>query len=794
MTNTSRINLPPFNRLITRITSLALCGLIAACSPTPDPHLAAIAASDQPYNTGWQFFRSENALDLSTAQQHQDWQTIQIPHTPKIEPLIVNEQFQGDAWYKKTITTEESWKEKQIALKFESAMNVAEVWLNGEKLTTHVGGYLPFTVNLTEKLKWDTPNELMVRLDNRDNPITGPKPLKDLDFNTYGGIYRSVHLQVNNDLHITDAVAAGKKASGGIFVTYPQVTTEQAMVRVQTHVYNAHVDPKKFRVVQRLMDDENVVADQTSQLLSITGKSDQENIIELPVPQPRLWSPKSPNLYHLVTRVYEGDSLVDEQSTRIGIREFKWIDGQLFINGEKTFLRGVNRHQEYPYVGYATSDAADYRDAVKIKSAGFDYVRLSHYPHSPAFMAAADELGLVLLDSVLGWQYFSEDPAFQAQIQQTCRDLIRRDRNHASVMAWECSLNESWMTEPFIDSLTTIVHEEYPGAMSAGWQEYGYDIYLQARQHRLEHYKEPSKPYIVSEYGDWEYYAMNAGLNQTAWANLLQADRSSRQLLSDGEKRLLQQAANIQEAHNDNFNTPAFADGFWVMFDYNRGYAPDLESSGIMSIDRLPKYSYYFYQSQRDASEVSDKFASGPMVFIATQWNEQSALDIRVFSNTDEVELILNGKIIAKQKPDQDNNSKKLKHPPFTFTVEKFAAGELKAIGYIDGKAVAEHKVVTPGDAARLRLSLDTSGKAPQTGVKDVVFVYAQLIDSDGDPVRSNNIPVTFSVSGDAILISPNEVNTNNGIASALIEIGNSLDNINVNVSSNGLPEANLKL
>ncbi len=589
-----------------QLAALSLCGFIAACSQNSQPPTQVVVDSN--YNANWEFFRSDKVLDLASAQQQTQWEKVQLPHTPKIEPLIVNDQFQGDAWYKKTIATDKSWKGKQITLKFESAMNVAEVWLNGEKLTTHVGGYLPFSVNLTEKLKWDSSNELLVRLDNRDNPVTGPKPLKDLDFNTYGGIYRHVILQIDNDLHISDAVAAGKTASGGIFVRYPKVTKEQASISVQTHLVNAHIDPKQFRVVQRLMDGDKVVVDQTSQLQSIKGNSDSENTIELVLNNPKLWSPKAPNLYQLVTRIYDGDSLVDEQSTRIGIREFKWVDNQLFINGEKTFLRGVNRHQEYPYVGYATSDAAEYRDAVKIKSAGFDYVRLSHYPHSPAFMAAADELGLVLLDSILGWQYFSEDPAFQAQVQQTCRDLIRRDRNHASVMAWECSLNESWMSEPFIDSLTKIIHEEYPNSISAGWQEYGYDIYLQARQHRLEHYHTPTKPYIVSEYGDWEYYAMNAGLNQTAWANLLQADRSSRQLLSDGETRLLQQAANIQEAHNDNFNTPAFADGFWVMFDYNRGYAPDLESSGIMSIDRLPKYSYYFYQSQRDPSEASNKF------------------------------------------------------------------------------------------------------------------------------------------------------------------------------------------
>ncbi|HTF98406.1 MAG TPA: glycoside hydrolase family 2 TIM barrel-domain containing protein [Cellvibrio sp.] len=778
-----------------QLAALSLCGFIAACGNNSQPTTQVVA--DRHYNSDWEFFRSDKVLELANAQAHSDWEKVKLPHTPKIEPLIVNDQFVGDAWYKKTINTTEDWKGKQVSLKFESAMNVAEVWLNGDKLTTHVGGYLPFSVNLTEKLKWDAPNELLVRLDNRDNTVTGPKPLKDLDFNTYGGIYRHVILQIDNDLHISDAVAASKTASGGIFVRYPTVSKEQASISIQTHLINAHADPKQFRVVQRLMDGDNVVVDQTGQVQTINGKSDIENTIELTLNNPKLWSPKAPNLYQLVTRIYEGDSLVDEQTTRIGIREFKWIDNQLFINGEKTFLRGVNRHQEYPYVGYATSDAADYRDAVKIKSAGFDYVRLSHYPHSPAFMAAADELGIVLLDSILGWQYFSEDPAFQAQIQQTCRDLIRRDRNHASVMAWECSLNESWMTEPFIDSLTKIIGEEYPGAKSAGWQEYGYDIYLQARQHRLEHYKTPTKPYIVSEYGDWEYYAMNAGLNQTAWADLLQADRSSRQLLSDGEKRLLQQASNIQEAHNDNFNTPAFADGFWVMFDYNRGYAPDLESSGIMSIDRLPKYSYYFYQSQRDPNEVSEKFASGPMVFIANEWTEKSSTDVRIFSNADAVELYLNGKLVGKQLAADNKNSettKNLKHPPLTFALEKFEAGELKALAYSGDNIVAEHKVFTPGAPTKLKLTLDTSGKAPQTGVKDVVFVYAQLLDAKNNPVPANNVNIQFALEGNGKLISPTNVTTSGGYASALLEIGDSLANVKVSASGEALETASLAL
>lgn len=772
---------------------LALAGLISACHHSEK----ATPATETSFNSDWQFARSDKASDLASMSALTGWEKVQLPHTTRIEELVVKNQWQGDAWYKKTITAKPEWKNKQVFIRFDAAMNASEVFLNGEKMASHLGGYLPFTVNLTGKLKTDAPNELVLHLDNRDNAVTGPKPLKDLDFNTYGGIYRNTHLILKNDVYISDAVALGKTAGGGIFVTYPEVSDASAKVQVKTNLVNSSANEKTVKVKQQLLDGDKLVVEASSTEQKIAPQMNTDITSDLAVASPQLWSPQSPHLYQLKTQVFDGEQLVDEQTTKIGIREFTFTaDHQLLINGKKMFLRGVNRHQEHPYVGYATSDAADYRDAVRIKSAGFDYVRLSHYPQSPAFMAAADELGLVLLDSVLGWQYFSEDPAFQAQIQQTCRDLIRRDRNHPSVLGWECSLNESWMTEPFIDSLTKIVHEEYPGknVYSAGWQEYGYDIYLQARQHRLEHYKTPTKPYNVSEYGDWEYYAMNAGLNQTAWSNLLQADRSSRQLLTDGEKRLLQQASNLQEAHNDNFNTPAYSDGYWVMFDYNRGYSPDHESSGVMSIERLPKYSYFFYQSQRDASEKSDKFTSGPMVYIASQWNDKSALDVRVFSNAEQVELFLNGESLGKQSPDANNNTKNLKHPPFTFKVKQFAAGELKAVAYIGDKVAAEYKVVTAEQSSQLKLNVDTSGKVPQAGVKDVVFVRAQLLDAKGNITHDNNVPVTFTVTGDAKLVSPAEIKSTDGIAVALVEIGSNTAGISIKAEAKDLTAGQLAL
>ena len=405
-------------------------------------------------------------------------------------------------------------------------------------------------------------------------------------------------------------------------------------------------------------------------------------------------------------------------------------------------------------------------------------------------MDACDELGIITIDAILGWQYYKEDEIFKSHVIQTCRDMIRRDRNHPSVLAWEVSLNESWMPEPFIDSLLAASREEFPGehCYTAGWQKYGYDIYLQARQHRLGHPQNfPDKPYIVSEYGDWEYYAMNAGLNQDLWGDLLEEERSSRQAPGSGEKRLLQQARNIQEAHNDNFNTPAVADGYWVMYDYNRGYANDLETSGVMGIFRLPKYSYYFFRSQRPAGEAVAGKVNEPMVFIASEFSESSSRNIKIFSNCEEIELKINGISFGTQNPDQDRISTHLKHPPFTFKNIPFSPGNLTAIGKIDGKAVAEHGISTPGDPVKIILEADLSGKSWESGVKDAIFVYAKIVDQHMQVLGDFSGNVQFEISGDALIIGNNFPPAEGGIATALVMAGALPDEITVTALSGTL-------
>lgn len=728
------------------------------------------------FNGNWAFHIVEDTLNYhidysATDFETDSWENVRLPHTANIEPLVVNDQWQGICWYHKTFDISNFSKEKKYFIEFEGAMNVIDIWINDKHLKKDMGGYLPVAADITDYVK-EKDNTIRVRLDNRDNPTTGPKPLKILDFNMYGGLYREVNFIEKNNIYISNPSIADIEAGGGVFITFPTVNEKMSEVKIQTHVINEGENDKGARIKHVIKKGNDIVEEVTADIILRKGKQGNTWCYTVEMDSPALWSPDSPTLYTLETTIYDEDGMVMDRNTeRFGIRKFEFKDNQLYINGKKTYLRGVNRHQEYPYIGYALSDNAQYRDAYKIKKAGFDYVRLSHYPHSPAFMNACDELGLVVADAILGWQYFADNDAFRNQCYRSARQLVRRDRNHPCVMAWEVSLNETKMPIDFMEVLDSIVHKEYPGenVYSCGWMPEVYDIYFQARQHRILHKDRMTfdKPYIVSEYGDWEYYSNNAGLNQHKMPKNMRLEFSSRQFRKNGEERLLRQARNVQEAHNDNMNIPATGDGYWVMFDYNRGYHDDIEASGVMDIFRLPKFAYYFYSSQRDMKCEEDC-----VLKIASYWNSKSPTDVKVFSNADEVELYLNGKLIGRQKPDSDAISTNLKHPPFTFKTRGFEKGELRAVAFCNGKKVLEDSVVTPQAPVKLHCDIDISGKPIEAGCNDVAFVYISARDENGtvNPDYEEFIDITLPEGIE--LMNRDGVKAEAGIATALIRIG----------------------
>ncbi|SDX24240.1 beta-galactosidase [Lutibacter oricola] len=713
-----------------------------------------------------------------------NWNSVSLPHTANIEPLTVNDQWQGICWYRKSIEVPKANADKKIILEFEAAMNYSEVWINGLQVSKHNGGYLPVVIDATKYLRAGENNLIAVRLNNTDNKVTGPKPLKRLDFNMYGGLYRNAWITYKEKVHISHPILANKVAGGGVFVTFPEVSAKESKVNIKTNIVNETSNTKSVEVVNSIFFNGAIVQEIKSSAITIEPGKDVDFTEVFVVSNAKLWSPKNPNLYNLETVVLVDGKPTDIESNRFGIREFTFKNNDLYINGEKTFLRGVNRHQEYPYVGYALSDNAQYRDAKKIKDGGFNYIRLSHYPHSPAFMDACDELGLVVIDAIMGWQYYGDSDAFRNYCYRSATELIRRDRNRPSVLAWEVSLNETKMPIFFMEELNKIVHQEYPGenVYSCGWMNDVYDIYLQARQHRILHPddNDGTKPYSVSEYGDWEYHSKNAGLNQDKLPNDLRAELSSRQARGFGEERLLNQAYNLQESHNENLGIVAYSDSYWVMYDYNRGYHDDIEYSGIMDIFRLPKFGYYFYQSQRDVED-------GTVLKLATYWNEKSPTNVKVFSNCDEVKLFLNDKLIATQKPDSDKNSTNLSHPPFTFKIPSFEAGELKAVGIINGKEVIEDVVKTPKKATKLKVWLDESGKTAEAGVNDVLFLYIAAVDDNGTIIPDFSDEIELNFGGNVEVMNVEKIKAEAGIATALVRVGESSGKVSVSATSKEL-------
>ncbi|CAF4523943.1 unnamed protein product [Rotaria sp. Silwood2] len=646
-------------------------------------------------------------------------------------------------------------------------MHEADVWVDGLHVGRHLGGYLPVYIDIPSG------GNITVRLRNTDNPLIPPgKSLSALDFNYYGGLYRHVWL-LKKSHHL--------RFNRHVSIQYENISRAQVPLSVRFNVIHRSGELDQYRI--RYLLDGHELLPSSILLQENPSTTSYSYDVKMIVFNPRLWSPSQPNLYEYVLELLSDigttERIFDRHNITIGFRslEFQSNSSHLFLNGQQMdFLVGTNRHQEYPYVGYALSDQAQYRDAYKIKKAGFNLVRCSHYPPSPAFLDACDRLGLLVINSIPGWQFFG-DKTFQNNSLDDVHQMFRRDCNHPSVFLWEASLNESPMTKEFMIRAHAIVKEVSHG-LTSGWldEENIYDVFTPARQHGQapDYYRnyraKNNKPLLLAEYGDWEYFASHKDNFNQAYNSSRFYENTSRQRRYDGEKRLLQQAHNFQEAHNDNRRASQTArivgDANWLMFDYKRGYAPDIEASGIMDINRLPKFAFYFYQSQCTSCE--------PMIFIASYWTNLSNTSVTVYCNCEHAELRLNGERILNGGKQQHDSSYLLRSP-YIFNIDRYIPGRLDATGFIGGTAVVRTHQSTPGNIRHhLNIEIDLSGQSLTT--KDLVFVYAYICDQNDIVIPNADDLITFSLLNArncALLVGDNPVRAEAGIASILLKTTN---------------------
>lgn len=832
------------SKLIYDMTRRTAIKLLAAAAALPKQCRTNAAepesARDALWNQDWQFLLEPQAAKSaapvsSSGSSHVElpefpageWEAVALPHFAVWEPYDVSQCFQGICWYRKTLVPQPGWRDRLVSLEFQGAMQEATVWVNREHQLTHSGGYLPFTVDVTRLLAAGKPMEITVRLDNRDNSSIPPgKPLKEMDFEYFPGLYRNVVLHLTDRMHITDAVDADRVAGGGVFVRYSNVSESSAEVNVSTHIRNEYGQGRDARVTTVIRDrQEKVVSRMESDVATIARGGDRTFSQTLKVHQPKLWSPDDPYLYTLHIQVSSSEGTVDEYRQRIGIRTVRSDPRQgFFLNGRHMVPNGANRHQAYPHIGNALSDEAQYRDALKLKEAGFELIRLSHYPQSPAFLDACDELGLMTIECIPGWQFFENSETFKTNVTQNLRDMIRRDRNHPSAILWETSLNETDGHDLFFRKLVEVAHEEYPGdqMLTCGDTEgHKYDVIRYDVPYSGwdgDAHTRPSRAHgamsLHREYGDNQFGGY------------------SRYTRGDGELLMLVQAWNYQTALNQQMKLPyTWGQCIWEAVDNNRGLAPMIATCGALDPFRLPKFMYYFFQSQRNPLVVHPEYSSGPMAYIANYWCPKSPADVVVFSNADEVELFVNGKSIARRKPDDGadtpfgddtgfdlnywlksgaapaderkktvatpiydgGNCRSLSHPPFTFAKVAYEPGELKAVAYIKGVEAATAIRRTPGEPHHLTLSVDLAGKDLVAGGGDVIFVHAEIRDALGTIVPQSAVTVRFDVAGEGVVIGESTRNAEAGVASTLLRSKRDPGIIGIQASADGLRPAEIK-
>lgn len=377
------------------------------------------------------------------AYDHGRWREVWLPCVfDVLQPGL--EGYEGAVWFRRSVAVPASWKGRRIALRLGAANYHAAVWVNGERAGAHRGGYLPFALPVGQALRYGAENTIAVCVDNVRRPEDVPGLQRG--WRTFGGIIRSIGLEASDPLYLADvAVQAEPTGTGGVLRVEAQVENGrgvQVVARVRVHVTgNTAPVPAAFA-----SDPAVLGAGQSGTLMAACT-----------VQSVQAWTPESPNLYEVTVDLWTEAGCADSQAIRTGFRRVEAKAGRLLLNGRPVYLTGFNRHEDSPSTDAAVDLDRARADLAEIKAAGANFLRLCHYPHDPGELDLCDELGLLAMAELpLYWWGAGEEsaahvPAQLAAAEAQLEEMIRRDRNHPSVVSWSVS-NESHEDRPEIAS------------------------------------------------------------------------------------------------------------------------------------------------------------------------------------------------------------------------------------------------------------------------------------------------------------------------------------------------------
>ncbi|MEI7985597.1 MAG: glycoside hydrolase family 2 TIM barrel-domain containing protein [Armatimonadota bacterium] len=728
-------------------------------------HIAKVESGDARFDLNREILEKVKTQELAKIKPS-DWHSATLPHAAWIRPLNKSDVWQGVTYYRRALDIDPVDLKRSLELTIGAAMQVSDLWLNGEHIASRKGGYLPLIARLTDKVK--AHNELLVRLDNSDNPLVPPgKPQQDLDFMYGAGIHRESKLDIQNPVHIVRSISARQNESTPT-VTTLAATSNGAMLKLTTCIRNDSNDAKEIKLVHEV----NTNIPKVKKVI-IPSNSSSTVVEMLDISDPILWSPTNPHLYQMMTRIMdEKNKIIDSFAQKFGICTIEVSRAKGFIlNGRPLELVGTNRHQDYPWVGPALSRQANYRDAKLIKESGHNIVRLAHYPQSEEFLNACDEFGILTIPCIAGWQFLNKDPRFEQQVEEDIKELVLRDSTHPCVAWLETSLNETYPDNKIAQSWANAARSTILGKniLLAGDAKPGAPWDIAYNQWKDEDYSRPQtampdKPGYIREYGDYEFGG---------------AGSSSRVRIGQGIDKLLGETWNhVWSVNHLRPQLPwTMGYGTWEMFDHNVPYGEGVSASGLCDLFRRKKPSFWFYKSQ----QFLRPFATSARVYVKLIADWQSGPPTRrvvVFTNCNEAVLSVNGKEIArksvakgestkyeKAKPFDGSNTINLVNAPIVFENVPFSPGKLSVSVSQMGTKTFD-SVYTAGPADHIKLWIDDQGIP--AGRNDLVFVRAAVVDANETICPYDNRKISFTVAGAAIA-GEGTVKCEMGVASALI-------------------------
>lgn len=724
------------------------------------------------FDDGWRFHRGGAQRAETVTFDDSGWRLIDLPHDWSIEDLPgthspfspeaisqVHGGFTtgGTGWYRKTFHLPDSMRGKQVHIQFDGVYMNADCWLNGELLGNHPYGYTTFLYDITSKISFDQENVLAVQVKNEG---------VNSRWYSGSGIYRHVWLKFFDPIHVMPF---------GVYVTTPEITPQKATVKVVTSVANKSAGRNNIKLVTKIVDAKGIQAGMAETSLTIDTQEIRETEQVITVRDPELWSLENPVLYKAITEVYVDGRLRDKPENTFGIRTISFsVDKGFQLNGKTIKLKGGCVHHDNGPLGARAYDRAEERRIELLKASGYNAVRSSHNPPSPAFLDACDRLGMLVIDEAFDMWILPNNPYdyhlyFNEWWQKDIESMVLRDRNHPSIILWSIGNEIKGMetpeviqvsdmlanhvrkldpTRPVIAAVNALRPEKDPFFATLDVGGYNYATggdHQKGSIYPIDHQRVPDRIMLGTESYPLEAFG--------SWMDVLKYDY----LIGDFVWTAFDYLGEASIGWRGYWQEKSF-------YPWNLAYCGDIDICGW----KRPQ-SYYrdvlWHENQVSLFVIPPKpsFELNPnreswskwhWHDVVADWNwqgyENTDLEVTVYSSCEEAELFHNGKSLGKKKTDTSNQ--------FTTTWKvPYLPGELKAVGYSKGKAVKQSTLTTAGETKQMKLTADRNRIKADN--QDLSYITVELTDENGIRNPRDERLVKFEIEGEGSIIGVGNAN-----------------------------------